>query len=423
MKILYVTQANPDTNGAGWQRRAAQHLRALVQLGEVTIVLPNADPNQPDEHAEARVLAMGVTHVIQRNAMSVGEQTYHSEAQANGKFARLMAKARRLPWLDGRAQKPDRRRYRSMVVGKFDMIFAFRLQSALWIDSILDRSNRPPIMIADFDDIESRKFMDMQERNEFSLLGRIKLARQLDWIRSVERKLLNEWSAVCLCSDLDARRITEMYSRVTWVVPNAYTFGTRLPETDASPARLLFVGNFAFGPNVQGAKWFVQTIWPLVRAQLSDNVQATFAGFRPSADVQSLGNLPGIEIVADSLDLAPLYERANVVIVPILSGSGTRTKLIEAAAHGRAIVTTTVGCEGLYFQDGAHVEIADTKEMFAARVVKLAQDPVRRSMLADAAYAHAVKYFESEKIEAALVRRISELAAQVSQSIVGEQSL
>jgi len=420
MKILYVTEANPDTNGAGWQRRAAQHLRALERLGKVTIVLPRADPNQPDPQAEARVSAMGATHVIQRNELSVGEQTYTLEAQAKGKFARSLAKARRLPWLDGRAQKTDREQYRSMIVDKFDVIFAFRLQSALWINSIFDGSNRPPNMIVDFDDIESRKFMDMHERYEFSLLGRIKLARQLNWIRSVERKLLNDWSAVCLCSDLDARRITEMYSRVTWVVPNAYTFGMRLPETDASPVQLLFVGNFAFGPNVQGATWFVQTIWPIVRAQLSDNVQATFAGFRPSADVRALGNLPGIEIVADSPDLVPLYERANIVIAPILSGSGTRTKLIEAAALGRAIVTTTVGCEGLHFQDGVHVEIADTPEMFAARVVKLAQDPLRRLNLAEAAYAHALENFESEKIETALAQRINELAMQENQSIARE---
>lgn len=412
MRILYVTQANPDTNGAGWQRRAAQHLRALVRLGEVTIVLPPADPCQPDEHAEARVLAMGVTQVIQRTALSVGEQTYLLEAQAKGKVARLLAKARRLPWLDGRAQKPDRARYRSMVAGKFDVIFAFRLQSALWIDSILDRMNRPRIMIADFDDIESRKFMDMHERHEFSLLGRIKLARQLNWIRSVERQILNDWNAVCLCSDLDARRITEMYSRATWVVPNAYVFGARLPESRASPVQILFVGNFAFGPNVQGATWFVQTIWPLVRAQLQESVQVTFAGFSPSPDVRAFGNLPGIEVVANAIDLTPLYERANVVIAPILSGSGTRTKLIEAAAYGRAIVTTTVGCEGLHFQDGIHAEMADTPEMFAARVVELAQAPLRRLDLADTAYAHALEYFESENVEAALVDRISNLALQ-----------
>lgn len=408
MRILYVSQATPDTNGAGWQRRAAQHLRALMRLGEVTIVLPPPDPSEPDEHGEERVLAMGVKHLIQRDKLSMGEQTYLAEAQARGRFAKTWAKARRLPWLDGRAQKPDRERFGSMVKGKFDVVFAFRLQSALWVDSILDRGDRARLMIVDFDDIESRKFMDMHEWGKFSLLGKMKLGRQLDWIRNVERNLLDDWDAVCLCSDLDANRIAEMYSRRTWIVPNAYKFGRRLPETDGPLSQLLFVGNFAFGPNVKGATWFVQTIWPLVWEQLNGKVLATFAGFRPSADIRALGETPGIEIVADALDLGPLYERAHVVIAPILSGSGTRTKLIEAAAHGRAIVTTSVGCEGLHFQDGIHVEMADTPETFAARVVKLLQDPVRRSNLVDAAYTHAVQHFETENIEAALAQRIGE---------------
>lgn len=408
MKILYVTQAIPDANGAGWQRRAAQHLRALTRLGKVAIVLPPADPIQPDEHGEERVLAMGVKHVIRRDTLSMGEQTYLAEAQARGRFAKIWAKSRRLPWLDGRAQKRDRERFRSMVKGKFDVIFAFRLQSALWIDSILDRGDHARLMIADFDDIESRKFMDMHEFSEFSLFGKLKLKRQLNWIRTVERNLLNDWDAVCLCSDLDANRIAEMYSRGTWVVPNAYKFGKRLPETDGSPAQLLFVGNFAFGPNVKGATWFAQTVWPLVREQWNGEIRATFVGFRPSADIWALGNTPGIEIVADAVDLAPLYERAHVVIAPILNGSGTRTKLIEAAAYGRAIVTTSVGCEGLHFQDGIHVEMADTPDTFAERVVKLLQDPVRRSNLADAAYKHAVQHFDTENIEAALAQRVGD---------------
>ena len=94
----------------------------------------------------------------------------------------------------------------------------------------------------------------------------------------------------------------------------------------------------------------------------------------------------------------PYYTAANIVIAPLHAGSGTRIKLIEAAAKRRAIVTTSLGCEGLGFVDGVHAEIADDPADFAARIVALARDAGRRAKLADACRELAKATFLQEAV-------------------------
>lgn len=412
MNILFVTEANPDRDGSGWQRRAAQHLCALTRVGKVTVVLPNPDANEPDLSAKPRVIALGAADVIIRETLSLAEETYRAEAQAESRFSKIFAKLRRSPWLDGRAQRGDREHYRGLIAGKYDVIFAFRLQSGLWIDSILRPRDRAKIMILDFDDIESNKFQDMRKNNDFSFLGKLKLKQQSRWITSVERRFCENWTAISICSEVDAKRIMEKYKSPACVIPNGYVFGAMLPAAKGRQGKILFVGNFAFNANAQGASWFIEQIWPLIRHSLGNGVSATFAGFKPPQSILALDELPGISIVPNAPNLVELYANADVVIAPILSGSGTRTKLIEAAAFGRAIVTTSIGCEGLGFIDGVHAEIADSPADFAYKLQRLLENPEERFELAVNCYNYTLANFNSENIEIFLADKIRSLVSK-----------
>jgi polysaccharide pyruvyl transferase WcaK-like protein/glycosyltransferase involved in cell wall biosynthesis len=406
VKVLFVTQANPDAKGSGWQRRAAQHLRALQRCGEVTVLLPRIDPEQPDPGAVERLRAMGVKQVIVRVEESIAEHTATRQKNARGKMSHAVASLAKRPWLDARVQRGDRAKYRSVLLAGFDVVFAFRIESAVWVDSVLRPAEFPAVSILDFDDIESRKLAPVIAMPGHSAFWRAKLTRQLDWLRNIERRFLNDWTATCLCSELDVRRMAEAYGRKPWVVPNAYTFADPLPEPDTRVAELLFVGSFSYAPNVAAVGWFVERVWPLVRAQLGNGVRATIVGFFPTPDIEALRDVQGLSVVANAPEIEPFYARANIVIAPILSGSGTRTKLIEAAARGRAMVTTLIGSEGLDFEDGVHAEIADTPEEFAARIVKLAGDRALRARLSNAARSHAAEWFDTDRVEAELVQQV-----------------
>jgi glycosyltransferase involved in cell wall biosynthesis len=154
-----------------------------------------------------------------------------------------------------------------------------------------------------------------------------------------------------------------------------------LPEIESEPS-LLFVGTMGYPPNVDAMLWFCDEIFPHIVRQVP-NVQLTIAGRAPKPAIQKLAQRPHISVTGNVDDLKPYYQRASVIVVPLRAGSGTRLKISEAMAYGRAIVSTTIGCEGLDVQDGENILLADTADEFANRVVQLLRDRARRQWLAD----------------------------------------
>lgn len=413
MKILFVTEAYPNARGAGWERRAAQHIRALKRLGPVTVLLPWRPPDQLDAEAPARCLAMGVSEVLVRAHPAASVASIEAHKAAPGRLVRAWHALRRRCYLDSRLPARHRGIYREQLRSRFDLVFAFKIQSALWLDSVLPATERPPVRVVDFDDIESRMFAATSVNVPgHSPFWQWKLRRHLAWLQRAERRLMAQWSAVCLCSALDADRLVsgQPGARQPWIVPNGYAFSAPLGQTAELPLDLLFVGSFGYLPNADAARWFVDRAWPRVRAALGDGVRLTLAGFSPPAHLTALDGIDGIRVMANAPDLTALYARTGIVIAPILSGSGTRVKLIEAAAYGRAMVTTALGCEGLDFAHGIHAEIADDPAEFADRIVALARSPERRAALASRAFDHARDRFDCEAIEQALADRLAKVS-------------
>ncbi len=139
----------------------------------------------------------------------------------------------------------------------------------------------------------------------------------------------------------------------------------RPPQGSPVPGSCLFVGSNNL-PNQQGLHWFLQQVWPQIRAA------------RPDATLDICGSIdrsvrqtpPGVNVRGRVDDLTEAYERAEVVIVPLLAGSGVKIKLVEAASHGKAIVTTPIGLQGLDFLRPS-VREADSADAFAQGVLDL----------------------------------------------------
>jgi glycosyltransferase involved in cell wall biosynthesis len=180
------------------------------------------------------------------------------------------------------------------------------------------------------------------------------------------------WQTVDLClavSALDAAAMRAGGARRVELCPNGADPVERLPlapMTAGEPLRLLFVGSGNYAPYERGLAWLVRDVLPLVRSQLA--VRLDVVGAPPSQPlaaegVSYIGRVPAVE---------PHYAAAHVVVVPVFEGSGTRLKIIEAAALGRPVVSTRVGAEGLPLRPGEHYLAADDAPAFAAAVVELA---------------------------------------------------
>jgi glycosyltransferase involved in cell wall biosynthesis len=139
-------------------------------------------------------------------------------------------------------------------------------------------------------------------------------------------------------------------------------------------------------PNVDGVQWFVRDVLPLVRRKLPE-CSLTIVGRTPPPAITGMAEKdPLIEVTGTVADIRPYLWRSAVSIVPLRIGGGTRLKIYESMAGRTAVVSTTVGAEGLAVHPGGDIRIADSPEAFAAHCEELLRDRAARERQAAAAW-------------------------------------
>jgi glycosyltransferase involved in cell wall biosynthesis len=190
------------------------------------------------------------------------------------------------------------------------------------------------------------------------------------------------FQAVALAAPYEAAAIARRHGLAASVIPNAISLpDPRAPGEQADGIRVLFVGNLTYPPNADAAIRLVREILPRLREMAGQPVTVTLAG-EPADTVRSLAAEPGVRVTGFVSDLAACYRAADVVVVPLAAGGGTRIKLLEAFGYGVPVVTSTAGAAGLDVAGGVHVLMADSPGDAARAVVALAADRELRERLA-----------------------------------------
>jgi glycosyltransferase involved in cell wall biosynthesis len=147
------------------------------------------------------------------------------------------------------------------------------------------------------------------------------------------------------------------------------------------PFDLVFTGSMDWLPNEDAILYFVEAILPRLREAVP-GVTLTVVGRNPSPRVTALGRRdPTVRVTGSVPDVRPYIERAAMFIVPLRIAGGTRLKIYEAMAMEKAVVSTTVGAEGLPVRDGEDIALADAPEAFAATIIQLLTDTKRAEAL------------------------------------------
>ncbi len=195
------------------------------------------------------------------------------------------------------------------------------------------------------------------------------------------------------------------------VLPCAVAVPTTMPAARPGGNVVMLPGNLGYFPTVDGAIWFAREVWPVLR-RLYPGVEWRLAGARPSRAIRALGRLPGITVVADPEDLAAELQHAAAVIAPLLSGSGTPNKVLEAMAAGVPVVTTPAGAAGLDGAAAGDLAVAADNWQFAQSVAHLLIDREAAGRQAAAAWQYvrrvhslAVVAHELEEILARVIAR------------------
>lgn len=218
-----------------------------------------------------------------------------------------------------------------------------------------------------------------------------------------ERAICRAANHVVACSDADANAIATLLgqrsavsghqSPIT-VIPNGVDTELYTPaDSTRDDSSLVFTGKMDYRPNIDAMTWFAAEILPRVRAEIP-NARLLIVGQKPAPKILALKRQPGITVTGWVADIRPHIADAAIYVVPLRMGSGTRLKVLEAMAAGKAIVATTRGIEGIALTRDHNALIADTPEEFARVVVALLRDPDRRRALGQNARALAEQTYD-----------------------------
>ncbi|WP_051951398.1 glycosyltransferase [Actinacidiphila yeochonensis] len=366
IRSLFVADILPRRPAGGAVQRMDVVTGALAELGPVdALFLTSPDASLPPEEA-ARFTRAGLAPVPPyTGARALLEIAGHGPSAAYARHQRRTLPPVLPDWATGT---------------RYDLVWFSRERT--WLPLRGRFTGRTVVDVDDFEDVLIRRW----ERLGRGVWGvpltpwqRLQARRSITWWGRVHRRVAREADLAVVAGAGDAVR---MGAGRTAVVPNTYP-ATRPPERPRTGgAVILFQGSFDWAPNADAAEWMVREVLPLVRERVP-NATVVLAG-RSAPEVAALAG-PHVEVTGTVASMTPYLTAADLVVVPLRVGSGTRVKILEAFAHGVPVVSTTIGAEGLDVVPGEHLAVADTADGLARHCADLLTDRARRDATTAAA--------------------------------------
>ena len=263
---------------------------------------------------------------------------------------------------------------------RFDVVHAFRL-AGLPFARLADAGERH----VDLDDVETqtlRRIAALRRSNGGSEEAEL-LEREADRNGSLEEEALSSWDRVYVASERDRDALTAGARAEVRVLPNTVRLPVSLPERAPGEPAFLFVGNLGYYPNEDAVAWLCEAVLPELRRLVEAPFRIAVVG---GGAVGRIAEEPEVLLGGAVPDVGPWYAEADVVLVPLRAGGGTRIKILEAFAHRRPVVSTPVGAEGLAVSDGEQLLLGETAAELAAACSRLMTDQALAPRLTEQAH-------------------------------------
>jgi len=262
-----------------------------------------------------------------------------------------------------------------------------------------------PLLVFDAHNAEyllQQRIFETDSRHPQRWLGALYSLIQWQKLRRYEAMICRRMEKVIACSTADADALARLVPGLkAIVVPNGvdtqhYRPGIVSPLLLGTQA-LVFTGKMDFRPNVDAVLWFCSEVLPIIR-QSSPAAHFYIVGQSPHPRLAPLKRMEGVTMTGFVKDVRPYIAAAAVYAVPLLTGGGTRLKVLEAMAMGKAVVSTTLGCEGILALPGRDIVLADNADDFATQVLALLKNEVRRDELGCAARTFVEHHFDWQTV-------------------------
>jgi glycosyltransferase involved in cell wall biosynthesis len=403
MRVLVLFQFYPLPADNGAKMRTWALLRVLAVEGHDITLLTAATPAQIAEYGTEMRKVCRQVECLPWELPSLSSSRQYAR--------RLMALFSSLPYgvLRFRSETIKQHLVRLLSSHRFDAILCeepyllINLPASLPAPLIVDNQNLEHIVLERYVAHDLNPARRFYARLESRKLGR--------WERQAWRRA----DLLMACSEHDKQVMCRLCPELTVaVVPNAIDVDAYTPAPDGDGETVLYTGGMDWQPNRDAVEFFVASVLPKLRSSApntrfvvagrsaSDNFQAKFARLR---HVRFTGPVP---------DMRAEIAKAAVCVVPLRIGSGTRLKILEAAAMAKPIVSTRIGAEGLDFVDGEEIILADRPEAFARAVADLLADPLRRQMLGNAARRRVERQYSLAALRISVREALTQVAGKKS---------
>ncbi len=353
-KLLYLCRQWPYPPHGGALMRNYSMIETLGKMFEVDVVCPGTrgDENPPVHEA----------HVIPS----------HSSAMKSC-LRRLNYVYRRRPFFlaDVYPKKAYRIAREKLLDGAYDAVHVSELGAA----NLMPRGHAAPV-VYDSHNYEAGLLFRRAEKEKPPVAQLIKRDARL--VQRFETMLIRRAQLTLAVSESDRQDLAELVPQRRdriFVADNAIDTRLYAPSRERTPEphSVLITGTLTWRPNIQGLRWFIEQVLPVLSRAVPD-VVVRVAG-RMSDEMKSeLNGIPHVQAVQSPPDMVVEFATASVVAIPVLASSGTRFRILEAWAAGRPLVTTHAGAFGLPGNEGTHYRVQDQPADFATAIVELLTD-------------------------------------------------
>lgn len=380
MKILWVKPGKILPLDSGGQLRTYNILRCLAAEHDLTYL--SYYGGKRDEAYEQEIVRQ-----------IPGTVTVHTAAPDTTPLERYLDYARRVTWRAPYAvSKFTDKKVQKLVAGWVEQK-RFDVGVCDFLSSTLNFPQDLPLPTALF------------QHNVESILWKRKAELEVEWLERIVSKIeyakmrrfepeqVRRFHHVIAVSAADRDVLSAMVPpEHISVVPTGVDLKTFQYDASARPAGLdvVFTGSMDWEPNIDGVEYFCKEVWPGVLAQVP-NAKFLIVGRSPSQRVKNLAS-DTVEVTGTVPSVVDYLRRASVFVVPLRIGGGTRIKIYEGMAVGKATVSTTIGAEGLDVTNGKDIVLADDADSFAKAIVLFLRDEALRRRFEAAAAATAGKY-------------------------------
>ncbi len=364
MKILFLNNKTPYPPKDGGSIASMSMIKAFSENGHNVTVLAM---NTSKHHISPFELPADITSNIIFHLVEVPAKISVFEALANLISSRLPYNAQRF------INNTFRKKLKALLqTTKFDIVQLEGLYLCPYISTIRKYSNA--LVSYRSHNIEH----EIWERTVAQSKGmkRLYLKILTSRLKRFETDALNTYDTIIPITKRDEKRLNQMgNNKPALTIPAGFDINNTTPaEKPKNINNLFFIGALDWYPNQEGLFWFLDQCWHTILNEKPEVILKVAGRNAPDWLTEKLNKYPNIEYEGEVKDAAILMQENGIFIVPLLSGSGMRVKIIEGMMHQKCIVTTPVGCEGINAINNEHLFIAENHQQFSKMTVELLSD-------------------------------------------------